>query len=117
MPRTIKDRILDLKKAFFAENGRDPEYVEIPFEEEIELSALSGAEIGAELAGAIFTQGVRAALPSLFGMSINWDSHSFRVGEGPTLEHAEGRQLTYEEMLAALPSGEEAAIQTEGRHK
>jgi hypothetical protein len=78
MNKNILDRILDAQREFRRQNQRDPSAVHLTLEDEMKISRLKWDELGPVLE-TIVREGVRKALPTIFGLKVVYGAPQFSM--------------------------------------
>ena len=78
MNKTILERILDSQREFRKTHQKDPVAIHLTPEDETKIGKLSWNELGT-LLEPIIRNGVRATLPTIYGMRVVYDSLHFSL--------------------------------------
>jgi hypothetical protein len=78
MNKTVLDRIIDAQREFRKTHHHDPKAIHLTLEDEANLGKMGAAGLGSVFEG-VLRNGVRKALPGIFGMAVIYDSAQFGI--------------------------------------
>jgi hypothetical protein len=78
MNKTVLERILDAQREFRRVHQREPTTIHLTHEDETKIAKLGWNELGTVLE-LVLRNGVREALPTLYGLKVVWDSKQFSL--------------------------------------
>ena len=78
MNKTVLERILDAIREFRKSHQKEPTILHLTGEDECKIAKLGWNELGTILES-VLRNGVREAIPTLYGLKVRWDSKQFSL--------------------------------------